>query len=500
MNGLYSLRHKFTGIEEPLFPNIQGGQPLPKTEDVPKPDNTVDTLLKLLTNTQEQPKPDIGENVLLKKYATSPGYSPDITERTQLQGNPEVSPVVDPDLPETPQKNALLGIEPAVKKPTNSLLDYWKQPVIGKMPLDQFVQIAGALSSAIAPQEPMGRVGNVLSQMGGAAYAERVKREGEEPENVLRRRLLGAQITEAEKKAGEVKIPQPWEAYYSAHIGDKDETGKLKSVDTLVKDWQAIIRTPKESTPQAQSLVHPGTGERKWFDMNTSKGIEAAQKEGFIPYEKTKVENQPDEIQLYEYDMKQRKDSGLGRIHFNEWRQEQAELKEKPLVEKVPYIKGKREKFIGKNGKEYEGTFLGLDSNSEPKWGNIVKIAEKPSGADKEITPIQHWGVVSKIEDDARSYANVTVPKAAAGGISFPAGGGIVFGGGIAKEDVDKWVKAYQSHYSRKVEEAKKMGALPKDYKSTPIIEEAPPQKIFKDKQGREMVQDPTSSTGWRYK
>jgi len=107
-----------------------------------------------------------------------------------------------------------------------------------------------------------------------------------------------------------------------------------------------------------------------------------------------------------------------------------------------------------------------------PPKGWTLKPPREPLAGERQ-TPTQRWNVVSKIEDDARAYANVTVPKAA-NKISIGEDGKIVIGGQIADADVKKWVNAFQNHYSRKVDEAKGMGALPENYKVKPIIEEKP--------------------------
>lgn len=230
-----------------------------------------------------------GLNNLRRRPSETENNLLDYWQRHRLEDTPSVAPVLEeatPVLPEITPTNALLRAttpvtKPVTEKSTNALLDYWAQPVVGKVPLDKFVQIAGALSHAIAPQEPIGRVGGALSQIGGAAYAERVK----EPENVLRRRWLEAQA----KKLERPEIPTDWQALYQDLEGKIDpETGKVYTPGGKIKYFNKLKETLKEPTPQAQSLVHPKTGERKWFDMNTLKGIESAQKEGFIPYEKIK--------------------------------------------------------------------------------------------------------------------------------------------------------------------------------------------------------------------
>jgi len=242
-------------MEGPVFPNTPP-PPHAGTENVSQPenapDNTMNTLLKLITTVQAlkgqggQATTDTGANWLLRKPPVS-------SDRWRLQV-PEIEPVVAPGLPETTSPNALLRPDqaapttaPVPEKSANSLLDYWKKPVIGNLPLDQFVQLAGTAAHAIAPREWSGRLGAGLAQMGGAAYGERVRREREEPTNILRRRLLEAQIAETEKKIGEEKIPTTWEAYYKAEKGTIDEeTGKPKTIGKILKSWHGLDRVPKE--------------------------------------------------------------------------------------------------------------------------------------------------------------------------------------------------------------------------------------------------------------
>jgi len=69
-----------------------------------------------------------------------------------------------------------------------SLEKYWGQPVWkGGMPLDQFVQLTGAAAHAFAPEEPSGILGKSLSDIAGGAYKERMRREYEGPNELLKR-------------------------------------------------------------------------------------------------------------------------------------------------------------------------------------------------------------------------------------------------------------------------------------------------------------------------
>ena len=65
--------------------------------------------------------------------------------------------------------------------------DYWKQPVVGNMPLDRFVQLTGMAAHAFAPQEASGRLGASLAGMGGQAAAGRLGYEEREAEKTEQR-------------------------------------------------------------------------------------------------------------------------------------------------------------------------------------------------------------------------------------------------------------------------------------------------------------------------
>ena len=307
MNGLLRRRPTETWprdpMEGPLFPNVPGPPP-PKIENVSQPDNTMNALSKLINIAQAlkgQPVlgggADIGQNALIKEknlpspiagVPTEPWYpqpsvaapvsaaatvlaEPSTTDALLKRTMPAAGPVSSEPTPEevaytpvlpvtppgavtpiSPARNVLLDrllttTPPVAKEPGNSLLDYWKQPVIGKMPLDQFVQLAGMVSHALAPREAAGRVGAGLAQIGGAAYAERVKRE--DPENVLRKRLLEAQI-------GEAETPKEWGSFYKEHMNTiNPKTGKTYTVGETLKKFHEAQAIPKEPTPQYEERI-----------------------------------------------------------------------------------------------------------------------------------------------------------------------------------------------------------------------------------------------------
>ena len=124
----------------------------------------------------------------------------------------------------------------------DSYNEYWKTPVVGKMPLDQFVQMAGMLSNSLAPDTPMGRLGGELYKQGSIVSAERARREYEAPEKNLRTRLLNAQINQAEQKA-----PEAWDSVYNALNNTiNPKTKKLYTLPEIIKDFETAKAIPKE--------------------------------------------------------------------------------------------------------------------------------------------------------------------------------------------------------------------------------------------------------------
>lgn len=84
-------------------------------------------------------------------------------------------------------------------KAENSMMDYWKKPVVGKMPLDQFVTLAGMAANAFAPDTPQGRLGGGLARMAGNIYGERMRQEYESPDVALERGIRQEQLNRLRK-------------------------------------------------------------------------------------------------------------------------------------------------------------------------------------------------------------------------------------------------------------------------------------------------------------
>jgi len=110
-----------------------------------------------------------------------------------------------PIVPIEPTSNALVaqqqGVQQQVAPPTAPPMQtlepsehekYWGNKVFGKIPLDQFVQMAGMLANSFNPDDPLGKQ---LAAMGGEAYKERMKREYEGPNKLLERRLKQEQLS-----------------------------------------------------------------------------------------------------------------------------------------------------------------------------------------------------------------------------------------------------------------------------------------------------------------
>ena len=198
---------------------------------------SMDYLPGYLTGLRKK-KPVINVN----KYS----ITPNVAENDVVPNQP---PIRESQYAGTSQPNFNV---PKMSQPTipaqsgiDSYNEYWKTPVIGKMPLDQFVQMAGMLSNSLAPDTPMGRLGGELYKQGSIASAERARREYEAPEKNLRTRLLNAQINQAEQKA-----PEAWDSIYNALNNTiNPKTGKLYTQPEIINEYETAKAIPKEYKP-----------------------------------------------------------------------------------------------------------------------------------------------------------------------------------------------------------------------------------------------------------
>ncbi len=137
---------------------------------------------------------------------------------------------VEPVIKNSLLQNSVVDTPPVVN---TDFEQYWGQPVGSKkfnVPLDRFVQLAGMAAHAINPTETSGILGKDLSQMGGEAYNERIKRERETPNELLRQQIAKAHLTKLREE-----VPEPWDIYYrdkTAQGYDGPETLKMYIRDT----------------------------------------------------------------------------------------------------------------------------------------------------------------------------------------------------------------------------------------------------------------------------
>ena len=86
-------------------------------------------------------------------------------------------------------------------KARESLGGWGEKKFAGGMTTDQFVSLAGALSHAIAPKTPMGRVGSVMSRLGTISEERRLgKKEKLRLEDVEKRKLLTKSLLDIGKE------------------------------------------------------------------------------------------------------------------------------------------------------------------------------------------------------------------------------------------------------------------------------------------------------------
>jgi hypothetical protein len=163
------------------------------------------------------------------------------------------APVVSAPIPVT--SNVLTTpttVRPFTSAPANMLLadgtpdthsQYWGQKVgAGKfnVPLDRFAQMAGMVGHAFDPTGPMGILGKDVSNMAAGAYQERMKREYDSPNALLKRRLVEAQIKQAERKDPSTE----WHDYKNARV-KADPTVDLARV---AQDWKKLGHEPKKES------------------------------------------------------------------------------------------------------------------------------------------------------------------------------------------------------------------------------------------------------------
>jgi len=139
-----------------------------------------------------------------------------------------------------PSKRAALG------ENSQSPKGYWQTPAMGKLPLDKFVQLAGGLSNAIAPDTTMGRVGGFLSSFAGQ---ERRDYEIRDKEARLRRQTLEDRMQDREYRR---------EDYTQRLADERSDIKSKREYDQPYRDAQIqnLTRERSQSAPSEWAATY----------------------------------------------------------------------------------------------------------------------------------------------------------------------------------------------------------------------------------------------------
>lgn len=212
------------------------------------------------------------------------------------------APTAPPTQPET-------AFTPATGQKNRTMLDYWKQPVIGKIPLDRFTGLMGGIAYAFAPETPQGRLGRFLGETGQRMYETRLGRELSAADLAEKRRYeeakaakeweRGAPARALEQRLGEAKISaiekgNIREQFISAYMKDNpgatfkealnaytDATTRFRPVSATAKRAGVPYElTDKEAFRNLFSLM---SAKNSAFDETTNSFIVETDKKGNIP-------------------------------------------------------------------------------------------------------------------------------------------------------------------------------------------------------------------------
>jgi len=140
---------------------------------------------------------------------TQPGQLTSLPTRGNVSATGSILPMPGQGgLPTRDQVSA--GGEILPPQPKTGMMDYWKQPVFGKMPLDQFSGLTGSLAHAIAPGTAQGRVGKIFGDRGNRMYDLRLGRELKAEDVAEKRGYLGDVLKE-ERRYDEGVSEKEWE-------------------------------------------------------------------------------------------------------------------------------------------------------------------------------------------------------------------------------------------------------------------------------------------------
>ncbi len=197
----------------------------------------------------------------------------------------------------------------AIGQEKRTMLDYWKQPVIGKIPLDRFTGLMGGIAYALAPETPQGRLGRFLGETGQRMYETRLGRELSAADLAEKRRYeeakaakeweRGAPARALEQRLGEAEISAKErgdirEQFISAYMKDNpgatfkealnaytDATTRFRPVSAVAgKTGVPYKLTDKEAF---RNLFSSMSAKNSTFDEATNSFIVETDKKGNIP-------------------------------------------------------------------------------------------------------------------------------------------------------------------------------------------------------------------------
>lgn len=165
--------------------------------------------------------------MLKKEPASALNTVPDAVRQAPLMTTPPSSlpPAAQSDFNQQPKKTGMY--------------DYWGTPVVGKMPLDRFVQLTGMAANAIAPDSPGGRLGAGLAGIGGEAVQGRMQQEEKEIAREEERRKF--ELERNDKRFGRL-----------VEVAAKSKSSALtkRVLGSIVEDWNK--NNPDSQMPELE--------------------------------------------------------------------------------------------------------------------------------------------------------------------------------------------------------------------------------------------------------
>jgi hypothetical protein len=209
--------------------------------------------------------------------------------------------------PAQESQNVLAEQPPPETLPVSEHEKYWGQGVGTSkfnMPLDRFVQVAGMAANAFAPDEPSGRLGKELSQLGRESYLTRMKMADERTKDLLlQKRSASKNALEAAKTEADIKYTKANTA--SVEAGTEEKKALFGDKAALAKTNLAIAEKNLEILNNQgkeirETFIQESTGKKfgrtlygEIYDLQTK--VKLTQEESDALYlEKYKKERQVD--------------------------------------------------------------------------------------------------------------------------------------------------------------------------------------------------------------